>query len=172
MPHNTTSNKSSNPMVCIQRSSYSKLDLDALLAPYGGIKHFVSPGERVLLKVNLLASCTPESAVVTHPAVVREVALAVQKAKGIPYIGDSPSGKFSKKRLDDVYQKSGLKALASELGLELNYDTRTKKIVVPNGKRLKKVPICNYVLSADKVIALPKLKTHSLMYMTLATKIM
>jgi uncharacterized protein (DUF362 family)/NAD-dependent dihydropyrimidine dehydrogenase PreA subunit len=45
-------------------------------------------------------------------------------------------------------------------------------VTIPDGKRLKKTPICNFLLNADKVIALPKIKTHSLMIMTLATKIM
>jgi len=43
---------------------------------------------------------------------------------------------------------------------------------ITDGVRLKKAPICNFVLNADKIIALPKLKTHSFMIMTLATKIM
>jgi uncharacterized protein (DUF362 family) len=108
--------------------------------------------------------------VVTHPAVVGAVGKAVQKVGGVPYIGDSPGGQFSKSRLENVYERAGLISLAAELGLELNYDTRMTKVQVPNGKRLKKVPICNFVLDADKIISLPKVKTHSLMIMTLATK--
>ncbi len=42
---------------------------------------------------------------------------------------------------------------------------------LPEGKKLKKAPIGRFILDADVIIALPKLKTHSLM-MTLATKIM
>ncbi len=161
-----------NQTVCIQKSTYSRLDLKKLLAPLGGMKQFVNPGERVLLKVNLLAASPPESAVVTHPAVVRAVAQEVLNAGGVPIIGDSPSREFSKKRLNKVYESAGLIKLASELGIELNYNTGTKKLVIPNGKKLKKTPICKFVLDADKIIALPKIKTHSLMMMTLATKIM
>ncbi len=58
------------------------------------------------------------------------------------------------------------------MDIELNYDTSSKKIDFPNGKRLQKIPICNFVLNADKIISLPKIKTHSFMMMTLATKIM
>ena len=91
MPTNAQSNK---PMVCIQKCTYSNLDIEKLLAPLGGIKRYVNRGERVLLKVNLLAASTPESAVITHPMVVRAVAKAVIKAGGIPYIGDKKYGKI------------------------------------------------------------------------------
>jgi uncharacterized protein (DUF362 family) len=37
---------------------------------------------------------------------------------------------------------------------------------------LQSSAICDYVLNADKVIALPKLKTHTFQYLTLACKIM
>ncbi len=160
------------PIVTIQRSDYSSLDIPGLMSPLGGIKRFVNSGERVLLKVNLLSASTPASAVVTHPAVVRAVAQEVLKIGGIPIIGDSPSHEFTKNRLEKVYDRAGLKPLASKLGIELNYDTRIKKVQIPDGKKLKKAAICNYVLEADKIIALPKVKTHTLMIMTLATKIM
>jgi uncharacterized protein (DUF362 family) len=52
----------------------------------------------------------------------------------------------------------------------LNYDTAVEKITIPQGKRLKKVPICNFILNADKIISLPKIKTHSYQIMTLAIK--
>ncbi|MBN1281184.1 MAG: DUF362 domain-containing protein [Candidatus Thermoplasmatota archaeon] len=159
-------------LVSIQRSTYDEVDVDALLKPLGGISQSVHSGERVLLKTNLLQSSDPSEAVVTHPAVVRAVALAVQKVGGIPIIGDSPLGPFTKRRLQKVYQKAGLLHLSESLGVELNYDTSVKSINVPQAKTLKKTPYCSFVLNADKIIALPKLKTHSYMIMTLATKIM
>ncbi len=164
-----------NPLVSIRKSGYSCLshtDIEELLAPLGGMKRYVNRGERVLLKVNLLAPSEPESAVTTHPSVVGAVADAVLKEGAIPYIGDSLAGLFNKRRLDRVYERSGLKALADEKGIELNYNTKATKIKIPGGIRLKSALICDYVLDADKIIALPKLKTHSLMVMTLATKIM
>ncbi|MCX5897922.1 MAG: hypothetical protein NTY29_06990 [Proteobacteria bacterium] len=35
----------------------------------GGIRHFISPGEKVLLKPNLLIGRPPEKCVTTHPLV-------------------------------------------------------------------------------------------------------
>jgi uncharacterized protein (DUF362 family)/NAD-dependent dihydropyrimidine dehydrogenase PreA subunit len=159
-------------MVSIQRNNYTDIDMDSLLRPLGGMGKYVNRGDRVLLKTNLLSPSRPEKAIVTHPAVLRAAAIAVLKAGGIPSIGDSPSGQFTKRRLEKVYIKSGLKDLASDLGIELNYDTGSKKILLPQGKKLKRSPVCNYVLNADKLIAFPKIKTHSFMILTLATKIM
>jgi uncharacterized protein (DUF362 family)/Pyruvate/2-oxoacid:ferredoxin oxidoreductase delta subunit len=165
-------NLSSNAIVGIQKSSYQDLNVESLLMSIGGLKKYINQGERVLLKTNILTASEPKDHVVTHPTVVGAVAKEVLKIGGIPYIGDSPSGQFTKRRLEKVYKKSGLKKIADELGIELNYDTAYKNIQVPNGKKLRKVSICNFVLDADKIIALPKIKTHSLMMLTLATKIM
>ncbi len=159
--------------VSIMKATYSDLKIDALLAPIGGIKQFVKKKDNVLLKVNLLsAKKGPEKAVTTHPEFVRAVARAVSKAGGQPYIGDSPAGAFSKKGLTRAYGRSGLKDMASEEGIPLNLNTAAKKLDISEGKRLQRSPICEFALKADKIIALPKLKTHSLQYMTLACKIM
>jgi uncharacterized protein (DUF362 family)/NAD-dependent dihydropyrimidine dehydrogenase PreA subunit len=165
-------NKTSNNSVCIQKYTYSNLDVESLISPLGGFKKYIKKGDQVLLKTNLLNASEPNKSIVTNPIVVGEVAKAILKAGGTPYIGDSPSGQFTKRRLEKVYIKSGLKKLAESLGIKLNYDTKTKKIDIPNGKRLTKTTICRFFLDADKTIALPKIKTHSLMMMTLATKIM
>jgi uncharacterized protein (DUF362 family) len=119
-----------------------------------------------------LSAKGPEKAVTTHPELIRAVALAVRKAGGKPYIGDSPAGPFTKRFLAKVYKRTGLEDLAKEEEIPLNFDTGSKKLDIPDGSRLKRTPVCNFALTADKVIALPKLKTHSFQFMTLATKIM
>jgi uncharacterized protein (DUF362 family) len=159
-------------MVCIQKSVYKYIDIEKLLYPLGNLKNYIKKGEKVLLKLNLLNASLPERRVVTDPLLVKETAEAVLKIGGIPYIGDSPSGQFTKRRLKKVYEKTRLIELSNELGIELNYDTGTKKISIPHGKLLKKTTLCNFIINADKIIALPKIKTHSYMIMTLASKIM
>jgi uncharacterized protein (DUF362 family) len=158
--------------VSIIKATYSDPKIETLLAPLGGIEQFVKKNEKVLLKINLLSAKEPEKAVTTHPEFVRAVAKAVREAGGEPYIGDSPAGTFSKRNLKKAYERSGLENLAKEEEIPLNFDTGVKKLDIPNGKRLRHSPICNYALNADKVIALPKLKSHSFQYMTLACKIM
>ena len=158
--------------VSIIKATYSDPGIDTLLAPLGGMDRFVNKGDNVLLKVNLLSAKGPEKAATTHPELVRAVAKAVRKAGGEPYIGDSPAGTFSKRSLKRAYRRSGFENLAEEEKIPLNFNTGVKKLDIPEGKRLERSPICEYALNADKVIALPKLKTHSFQYLTLACKIM
>ena len=158
--------------VSIIKAAYSDFDIETLLAPIGGMARFVKKKEKVLLKVNLLSAKEPDKAVTTHPEFIRAVAGAVKQAGGEPYIGDSPAGTFSKRALKKAYRNSGLERMAALEEIPLNYNTGAKKLEINGGKRLQKVPICEYLLNADKVIALPKLKTHSLQYLTLACKVM
>jgi uncharacterized protein (DUF362 family)/ferredoxin len=158
--------------VSIQKGTYSDPGIERLLEPLGGMERFVDKGDRVLLKVNLLSAKDPQKAVTTHPELIRAVATAVRRSGGHPYIGDSPGGTFSKRTLRKAYKKTGLEALAHEENIPLNFDTSIKKMDIPRGKRLKSSLFCQYALDADKIIALPKLKTHSFQYMTLACKIM
>ena len=158
--------------VLIKKAGYDNPEIDLLLEPLGGMENFVKEGDKVLLKVNLLSGREPEKAVTTHPDFIRAVVKAVRKVGGSPLIGDSPAGLFSKRALKKAYKRSGLEELAKEENIPLNYDTGSKKRDIPEGMRLKKSPFCDFVFDVDKIIALPKLKTQSFQYMTLACKIM
>ncbi len=158
--------------VSIIKATYSEPGIDTLLAPFGGMERFVNTNDNVLLKVNLLSGKGPEKATTTHPELVRAVAKAVRNAGGKPFIGDSPAGTFTKRNLNKAYRRSGLQKIADEEKIPLNFNTGVKKLDILEGKGLKRSPICEYALKADKVIALPKLKTHSFQYLTLACKIM
>jgi uncharacterized protein (DUF362 family) len=50
----------------------------------------VKKGDRVLIKLNLLAAKPPEAAVTTHPSVVKTVVRMVQELGAVPIVGDSP----------------------------------------------------------------------------------
>ncbi len=158
--------------VCIERANYSQVNIDSLLTPLGGMQAFVAEGDRVLLKMNLLSARGPDRAVTTHPAIVGAVAKAVVQAGGTPFIGDSPSGTYNPKALRKAYVHSGIADLAETESIRLNDDTRSIKMSFPEGKRLKSSAVCRFIQEADKIIALPKLKTHSFQFMTLACKIM
>src|SRR5512145_2263 len=60
------------------------------LEPLGGMRAFVRPGQRVLLKPNLLMGARPAKAITTHPAVVRAAIVLAQEAGARVYVGDSP----------------------------------------------------------------------------------
>ena len=142
-----------------------------LVADMGGMERFVKPGERILLKPNLLRAAPPESAVCTHPAVVEAVAKLVKEAGGTPVICDSPGGALHKEAvLRSLFEKTGMAAAAAAAGAELSMDSSTRTVSLPEGKVLRQAEIITPVAEADGVIDLCKMKTHVLMSMTGAVK--
>jgi len=135
-----------------------------LLAPLGGMVAFVSPGERVLLKPNMLSAKPPEAAVTTHPEVLRAAIELVQEAGGVALVGDSPGiGGIVK-----VAEKSGMLAVIRETGAELT--EFAEPVEVTGSGTFKRFALARPYLEADKIINLPKLKTHEMMTMTCAVK--
>lgn len=142
------------------------------LAEWGDMSTFVKPGQKVLLKVNLLMKKRPEEAVTTHPSVVEAVVRLVQEAGGIPIIGDSPGGPYTVNALQSIYTRSGLREVAERTGAILNEDMGQTTIQCPEGKLAKSLTVINSVLDADVIIPLSKLKTHGMMTFTGAVKIL
>lgn len=143
----------------------------ALVEQMGGMDRFVRPGERIVLKANLLRAAPPESAICTHPAVVEAVAKLVKEAGGTPVICDSPGGALHKEAvLRSLYEKTGMAAAAAAAGAELAMDSSTRTVSLPEGKVLRQAEIITPVAEADGVIDLCKMKTHVLMSMTGAVK--
>jgi uncharacterized protein (DUF362 family)/ferredoxin len=135
-----------------------------LLEPLGGMGSFVRPGERILLKPNMLSVKSPEQAVTTHPAVVRVVAELVREAGGRAVIGDSPGiGGFQR-----VADRSGIARAAAESGAELVEFNDT--VDLPGSGTFRRFTLARAYWEADKIINLPKLKTHEMMTMTCAVK--
>jgi uncharacterized protein (DUF362 family) len=64
--------------------------IEAVLAPLGGMAAIVKPGDRVLLKPNLLTGARPTKECVTRPEVVYCVAKLVQAAGGHPFWRTAP----------------------------------------------------------------------------------
>ena len=151
--------------------SRSKSAISRSLELIGGLESIVSPGDRVLLKVNLLAPRPPEDAVTTHPAVVAAVIDLVKEAGGIPIVGDS-AGMTHLGATAEALDISGIQAVAAENGAEIaNFDsTGFEKVDVKNGKKLSSIYMAKPVLEADVVISMPKLKTHELTLFTGALK--
>lgn len=144
--------------------------LDSLLKEIGGLDNFVSEGDRVVFKTNLLMAKAPEAAVTTNPEFIRALARKVKALGAEVTIADSPGGPFNETLLKRAYQKAGLYDLAAEEDLELNYNTDSKKQEYRAGKSSKSFQLTSYLEAADLVINLPKLKTHGLTMYTGAVK--
>jgi uncharacterized protein (DUF362 family) len=128
----------------------------------GGIEQFIKKGDRVLLKPNLIAPKPRHCATQTDPAVIIETARILKDFGARPFVGDSPAW-------GDVFK------CVSVLGLE----EPLKKLGVPVrqlDKPVKRriagvdVGISSAALDADKIINLPKFKSHQQLAATFAVK--
>ena len=130
----------------------------------GGMHTFVKPGERVLIKPNLLKGKAPEAAVTTHPEIVRAVIRLVREAGGEPMVGDSPGMGDLRK----VSEKAGILDVVNEEGATL---VELDEVVqVRNQGRFQRFEIARAAYEADAIINLPKLKTHGMTTLTGAVK--
>jgi len=130
----------------------------------GGMKKFVKSGDRVLIKPNLLKAASPDSAVTTHPEVVRAVIRLVRECGGRPMVGDSPGMGDLKK----VAEKAGILEVLIEEGAELT--ELVDAVEVKNIGRFQRFEVSRVAYEADVIINLPKLKTHGMTTLTGAIK--
>lgn len=136
----------------------------------GGIEKYIKPGDKVLLKINLLMKKHPDEAVTTHNVFVKALASVVMQAGGIVTIADSPGGLYNETILRSVYKGCEIDTVAKQLGAKLNYDTSFETVSYPEGKTVKSFPIIKPILDADVVITVPKLKTHMMTFYSGAVK--
>lgn len=130
----------------------------------GGMPAYVQPGDRVLIKPNLLKARPPEAAVTTHPEIVRAVIRLVHESGGAALVGDSPGmGELRK-----VAETSGILDVVSEEGARLvDFD---EAVSIKNTGRFQRFEVARSAHEADVIVNLPKLKTHGMTALTGAIK--
>jgi len=128
----------------------------------GGIGAFVRPGQRVLLKPNLLMGAEPAKAVTTHPAVLGAVARLLTDHGCTVVIADSPGAgtRYTERNVRRAYEKSGFATLEAIPGVTLSTDTASRTVSYPQGAVMKRFSIIEEALRADAVITVCKAKTH------------
>lgn len=139
--------------------------LQELISTLGG-ERLIRPGDRVLLKPNLIAPRSPATAVCTHPAVIRALAVIVRDCGGRPCIGDSPGYAA----LGRCLAESGMQKVVDELEIEVVSFKATLEVDRPENRILKRFQLAGPVMDFDRIINVPKLKTHGMMGLTLAVK--
>lgn len=133
----------------------------------GGLSGLVRPGEKIVLKPNVLVGSDPRKCVTTHPAVFKAVARLLMEAGADVSCGDSP-GFFLK--CEANLKRAGLKQAADEVGIKIADFDEGKEVVNKAAMLNSRFVIANGVLEADGLVSLPKLKTHGLTRMTGAVK--
>ena len=132
----------------------------------GGISSFVKPGDKVMIKPNMLQGKSPDEAITTHPAVVEAVVNMVKDAGAIPMIGDSPGGPA--RGMESFWDITGFSDVSKRTGAELvNFEKTGSNKKYRNNIEYR---ISKKVLESDFVINIPKIKTHGLTIFTCAIK--
>jgi uncharacterized protein (DUF362 family)/Pyruvate/2-oxoacid:ferredoxin oxidoreductase delta subunit len=132
----------------------------------GGADRFVTAGERIVLKPNLLVASAPDACVTTHPTVFSAVARHLLASGAELSFGDSPG--FGGPEW--TARRSGLGAVADRLGIPFADFSAGRQVSFPEGALIKQFTIANGVLDADGLVSIAKFKTHGLARLTGAVK--
>jgi len=138
--------------------------LESLMKPLGGIAEIVNPGDRVLIKPNLVA---PFPHAVTDFKLLTSLVSQVRGCGGEPIIGESSGFEFD---TETTFKILGIEKWARRLDVRfINFDEeRFVPITLEGCGRQVRVP--KIVLETDKLINVPKLKRHSLTKATVGIK--
>ena len=130
----------------------------------GGLEQFVSRGDSVLLKPNLISPKSRRHAAQTDPTVIVETARLLKDFGARPFVGDSPAwgnvfGCIKALKLEEPLKK---------LSVPVKQLDKSKWCRI--GRRNTKVGVSSVALDADVIINLAKFKTHQQMVATFAVK--
>ncbi len=133
----------------------------------GGIKQFLSPGSKVILKPNLWKVAKSGTGLITDVRVVGEVARLCLKAgaRDVTIAEGSAAGYESPPFNNDTlaaFEESGLTELAQRMDLRLVDLNRDEQITleVKDFHVMSTVKVARTIAEADVIINLPVMKTH------------
>lgn len=161
--------EAAQPVLAIAEKGSPANLLKAALGALGGIKTFVKPGQRVVIKPNVAWARTPEQACTNNPdimeALIKECYAAGAKQVVLwEHTCDNYQFAFARSGLNDVAKKANAPLYS---GHGKNVYTQ---VTVPRGKRLKEVMIIEDILNAEVLINLPIAKQHYATELTLGLK--
>ena len=142
-----------------------------VLSLLGGMEQFVRPGDKVVVKPNIVWDRSPELAANTHPLVIK--ALVEQALEA----GASSVRVFDRSCNEErrCYTNSGISsALKSLKNKKVKYDYIDNRKFIPveikKGRSLSRWEIYREALEADSYINVPVAKHHGLSRLTLGLK--
>jgi len=131
---------------------------------HGGIGAFIARGDKVLIKPNMIAPKPASCATQTDPAVIVELAKILLDFGAKPLVADSPAWANAAACAEAL----GILEPLKKLGVPVKQLRRPVKRTLEHSGA--KIGISSVALEADKIINLPKFKTHQQLVMTIAVK--
>ena len=142
--------------------------LERVLAPLGGLD-WVTPGQTIAIKANLVTFMKPEGAATTHPSLLCELVKMLKERGADVVVGDSPGGLYSAAFVGRVYAATGMNAVEA-CGGRLNRNFEEKEAVYPDAAVCRDFRYTAWLDEADAIINFCKIKTHGMMAMTCGAK--
>jgi uncharacterized protein (DUF362 family) len=140
--------------------------LDRALALLGGLEQFVRPGDRVIVKPNLLTAQPESKAATTHPQVVDALLSRLVDLGARPQVADSPAFGWAA----HVAAACGIEPVARKYGVPVVDFTAPAPISSIRPEVRRHFVTDRSLLEADVVINVAKLKAHRQLGFTGATK--
>ena len=118
----------------------------------------IKPKSRIMIKVCLPTSTSPDLAKTTNPAVVVGLVKVLNSYGAKCVIVDSPYKKYNNQILSQVYLNTGMLEVENLTTCELNYNLKTYTEQAPAGVRTKSFTLLEVVKNVDYIINLSKVK--------------
>lgn len=139
------------------------------IAEFGGMRTFVKPGQKVVVKPNIGWDKVPELAGNTNPKLVTEIIKQCFDAGAKEVVVfDHTCDDWRK-----CYENSGIEAAAKAAGAKVvpaHEETYYREIELPRAKTLHKAKVHKALLDSDVWINVPILKNHGGAKMTISMK--
>ncbi len=139
------------------------------IAEMGGIKSFIKPGQRVVVKPNIGWDKAPELASNTNPKLIGEIVKQcfAAGAKEVT-VFDHTCDDWQK-----CYKNSGIEAEVKAAGGKLvpaHLESYYRPVSLPHGKNMKNAKIHEAIVNCDVWINVPVLKNHGGANLTISMK--
>lgn len=132
----------------------------------GDLDKLIKKDSKVFIKLNCVGPFPKESAITTHPAFVEAVVKIVLTRTNNIIIGDNPATKD----IISVLKKNGVYDIVSKYNLKVLNGKDSITITNPKPNIYADFEVSKEFFECDTLINLPKLKTHTLTYMSCAEK--
>jgi uncharacterized protein (DUF362 family) len=156
------------PSMAIAHGATHDQTIRAAIGALGGMQRFIQKGDVVMIKPNVAFDRPPALAATTHPDALRTVAkLVLEAGASKVIIADNPINSPT-----GCFLKSGLRAVADELNLDLLYpEAESFSPLQLDGEILRNWTFFHEPFKkATKVIGVAPCKDHNLCHASMTTK--
>lgn len=168
----TPAPKEKSKVAIVKAADYSQAEkaVREAVRLLGGVKAFVKPTDKVIIKPNMIAATKPEEGEVTNPAMVEAVVKVFKETGAYVRVGEQtgwhgdPLTTFKVTGMYDAAMRGGADGV-------VNWDQDDYvDTPVPNGRCFGVVKLPRSLVEADVIINVPKMKTNLVQVVTLGIK--